>query len=183
MALLRGNALARVHATDPAPSAVEQARCAAEAAGFAHRMSAEVQPTPTEPSTATYGPFDLAMILFTLSAIPGDTDGRLLASTTARLRPGGAVLVRDYGLYDMKHLHDARASKPLEGQHAPSYLRPGGMCRRYYSTEAISALAAAAGLQVEESRYLCVRLRNVKRNLTMDRVYVHAVLRKPGPAS
>ena len=42
--------------------------------------------------------------------------------------------------------------------------------------------AARAGLAVEESRYLCVRLRNERRKLTMDRVYVHAVLRKPAGA-
>ena len=41
---------------------------------------------------------------------------------------------------------------------------------------------SGAGLVVEESRYLCVRLRNERRKLTMDRVYIHAVLRKPAGA-
>ena len=54
------------------------------------------------------------------------------------------------------------------------------MHRRYYSLEHLGALGASAGLVVEESRYLCVRLRNEKRDLNMDRVYVHAVLAKPG---
>jgi hypothetical protein len=53
------------------------------------------------------------------------------------------------------------------------------MYRRYYSLAEVGSIAAAAGLTVEESRYLCVRLRNQRRGLTMERVYVHATLRKP----
>ena len=54
------------------------------------------------------------------------------------------------------------------------------MHRRYYSLEAIAELATASGLAVEENRYLCVRLHNPKRALTMNRVYVHCVLRVRG---
>ena len=59
-----------------------------------------------------------------------------------------------------------------------AFLRPGGMHRRYYSLERIAEIATACGLDVEESRYLCNRLQNAKRGLTMNRVYMHAVLRK-----
>ena len=60
------------------------------------------------------------------------------------------------------------------------YLRPGGMHRRYYSLESLEELVklCPVPMVVEESRYLCVRLTNVKRALTMNRVYVHAVLRR-----
>ena len=60
-----------------------------------------------------------------------------------------------------------------------AFLRPGGMHRRYYSLADVDRLAAAAGLEVVESRYLCVRLTNQRRGVHMDRVYVHAVLRRP----
>ena len=53
------------------------------------------------------------------------------------------------------------------------------MYRRYYSLERLGELAASAGLVVDESRYLLIRLRNEKRDLTMNRVYVHCCLRKP----
>lgn len=89
--------------------------------------------------------------------------------------------VRDYGLYDHRQLVDARESTLLRDGTAGApyeYLRPGGMHRRYYSLERLGELAAVAGLRVEEGRYLCVRLRNEKKNLNRDRVYVHAVLRK-----
>ena len=53
------------------------------------------------------------------------------------------------------------------------------MYRRYYSLADIAQLAASIGLELEECRYLCVRLQNKKRALTMERVYVHASMRKP----
>ena len=180
LALLRGNAHALVHATDPSAAAVAQARRAVAATGLAARLSTAVQPTPTTPAAGLSAPADVAMILFTLSAVPGDGDGALLAAAAAALRPGGAVLVRDYGLYDTRHLRDARRATLLSSVtgRPHEYLRPGGMHRRYYSLESMAELAAGCGLHVAECRYLCVRLHNAKRALTMSRVYVHAVLRK-----
>jgi hypothetical protein len=64
------------------------------------------------------------------------------------------------------------------GRKAYQYRRPGGMFRRYYSLEDVEQLAAEAGLEVEESRYLCIRLRNERKDLNMDRVYISAVLRR-----
>ena len=179
LAVLRNNERARVHATDPSSAAVEQTREAIAAAGHARRLSSEVQPSPTIPCSAQHGPFDAVMIMFTLSAIPGDDDLALLAASAALVRPGGAVLIRDYGLYDMRHRKDARAARLLRVD-PPEYLRAGGMHRRYYSLERIGEMAAAVGLEVEESRYLCVKLRNERRQLDMERVYVHAVLTRRG---
>ena len=176
--LLSGNAQVHVHATDPSPAAVEQTRLAVDAAGFGARLTTEVQTTAAVPCCVCHAPFDLAMIVFTLSAVPADGDGALLRETGALLRAGGALLIRDYGLYDARHLVDARESQLLQGTTPHEYLRPGGMHRRYYSLERIAELARAAGLRVEESRYLCVRLHNEKKQLTRDRVYIHAVLRK-----
>ena len=176
--LLSGNAHVRVHATDPSPAAVEQTRVAVAASGFGARLTSEVQVSAAVPCSACAAPFDLAMIVFTLSAVPADGDGELLRETANLLRPGGALLIRDYGLYDARHIVDARESQLLQGATPHEYLRPGGMHRRYYSLERVAELASAAGLRVEESRYLCVRLHNEKKQLTRDRVYVHAVLRK-----
>jgi hypothetical protein len=122
----------------------------------------------------------VVMILCTLSAIPGNDDAAVLNASTAFLKPGGAVLIRDHGLYDMRHLRDMQRDAVMVDHVRPAYVRPGGMHRRYYSLSNLDALAAGAGLQVEESRYLCIRQRNQKRGINMDRVYVHAVFRSVG---
>ena len=185
--LLRGNPDASVHASDPSAAAVAQMRRQVDAAGFGGRLTSEVQADASGSPCAAVAPasFDVAMAVYTLSAVPGaDGDGVLLAATAAAVRPGGAVIVRDYGMYDMRHLSDAKSSQRVAGGRdaGSEFLRVGGMYRRYYSLDGLAALAARAGLAVEESRYLCVRLRNERRKLTMDRVYVHAVLRKPAGA-
>lgn len=177
--LLRGNPTATVHATDPSPTAVDDTVRRSAEQGLGARLTHEVQPTATVPCSPEHGPFDHVMILCTLSAIPGSDDGALLASAAAQLRPGGSVLIRDHARYDMRHLTDVRRGATLLDRERPAYLRPGGMHRRYYSREDVAALAAGAGLAVEENRYLCIRQRNARKQLEWDRVYLQSVLRRP----
>lgn len=187
IALLRGNPHAIVHATDPCPAAVDQTVVAVASTGLSARLTTALQDTPVTPAAGLPQPADVAMILFTLSAVPGDGDIALVRAAAQAVKPGGVVLVRDYGLYDTRHVNDARKATLLDAggarAHQFQYLRPGGMHRRYYSLEAISELAAACELDVVENRYLCVCLRNAKRALTMNRVYVHCVLRRRGAAA
>ena len=175
--VLKHNPSASVHATDPCETAVEDTKRRIWEAGLSDRLTTEIQPTPTMPCSAEYGPFDVVMILCTLSAIPGNDDSALLTAAASLLRPGGLVLIRDHGLYDMRHLRDMQRDAILIDPVRPAYLRPGGMHRRYYCLEDMQALAAAARLNVDDNRYLCIRQHNHKRGIHMDRVYVHAVLR------
>ena len=182
--LLRHNPSATVHATDPSPTAVEDTRRRLHEAGLSGRLTSEVQPTATVPCSPEHTEsFDVVMILCTLSAIPGNDDAALLNASAAFLKPGGAVLIRDHGLYDMRHLRDMQRDAWLCDHIRPAYVRPGGMHRRYYSLTNLDTLAAGAGLQVEESRYLCIRQRNQKKEINMDRVYVHAVFRREKEAA
>lgn len=169
-----------MHASDPSEAAVDQTVRTVSEWGLSTRLSAEVQAGEHIPCSPSHLPFDLAMLIFTLSAVPGDGDVALLRHTAEAVGEGGAVLVRDYGQFDQRHLRDASESELLVGGRTPfEYLRPGGMYRRYYSLERIAQIARTAGLELEELRYLCVRLTNTKKQLIRDRCYVHAVLRKP----
>ena len=181
LSLLRGNPNAMIHATDPSATAVEQTKHAVAAAGMSNRLTTAVQPTFDTPAHGLPSEVDVAMILFTLSAVPSEGEAALLTAAARALKPGGCLLVRDYGLYDTRHLNDARKSIKLQNARTThEYLRPGGMHRRYYSLASLEELVklCPVPLVVEESRYLCVQLTNVKRALTMNRVYVHAVLRR-----
>ncbi|KAL3929300.1 MAG: hypothetical protein SGPRY_002017 [Prymnesium sp.] len=174
--LLRGNPSCLVHASDPSEAAVDQTVRTVSEWGLSTRLSAEVQAGEHIPCSPSHPPFDLAMLIFTLSAVPGDGDVALLRHTAEAVGEGGAVLVRDYGQFDQRHLRDASESELLVGGSTPfEYLRPGGMYRRYYSLERIAEIARTAGLELEELRYLCVRLTNTKKQLIRDSQRVQTV--------
>ena len=186
--VLRSNGSATAHATDVSGTAVELTRRMADRLGVGERLTTALANADDPASEADNELFDTALLIFTASAVPAAGDLALLRGLAAALRPGGTVCFRDYGLWDLRHCNDLLASGApggLEGGQEcvrlseSSFLRAGGAFRRYYSLADVSDLASAAGLLVSESRYCCVRLRNQKRGLTMDRVYVHAVLIKP----
>ena len=59
-----------------------------------------------------------------------------------------------------------------------TFRRAGGTFRRYYALEDVARLAEGADLALSAARYCCVRLRNGRSGLTMERVYVHAEFTK-----
>ena len=180
--ILKGNASAHVFASDPSQSAVRITRELSELAGVGERLTTSVAAT-TASTTGGTGfastpQVDVALLVFTLSAIASDVARRELTRALASaLSPGGYLLFRDYGLFDVRMVKDAATSPQVA---RGTFLRPGGSVRHYWSVEEVSALASDAGLAVAEARYCCTRLRNRRRGTVLDRVFVHAVLRKEG---
>ena len=178
--ILRQNASAHLYASDPSVSAVRITREMAERADVADRLTTSVAETSASATGGTgfasIPPVDVALLVFTLSAIASDAARRELTRALASaLSPSGHLLFRDYGLYDVRHIKDAAASPQVA---RGTFLRPGGSVRHYWSLEEIAALASDAGLAVTEARYCCTRLPNRRRGTVLDRVFVHAVLRK-----
>ena len=94
------------------------------------------------------------------------------------LRPGGLVLLRDHGLYDLTHL------RLTEEQRVGSRLyrrRDGTLCY-FFTVENLQALMLEAGFEIVECKYACVQLRNRRRGLDMRRVFVHGIFKKPESA-
>lgn len=54
---------------------------------------------------------DIASLIFVLSAIHPDKFLQALCSLAAVLKPGGLLVFRDYGLYDMAQLRFGRGNK------------------------------------------------------------------------
>lgn len=108
---------------------------------------------------------------------PTAQDSIILNSTPCpqALRPGGFVLIRDHGLYDMTHLRlrpEQRVSRRL-------FRRQDGTLCYFFSVEDLEETMLRAGFERVECQYACVSLRNRRRGLDMRRVFVHGVFRRP----
>ena len=59
------------------------------------------------------------------------------------------------------------------------YRRPDGTLSHFFDIDALAVLFETAGFQTEEAKYCTVSLRNKKKDLTMNRVFVHGVFSIP----
>lgn len=118
---------------------------------------------------------DVALLIFTLSALPPNEMLAMLQHAWAALRPGGYLLFRDYGLYDMAQLRF-----PGSQMLGPNlYVRGDGTLAYFFDLETMSQLAVTSGYEVVECQYACTTLRNRKKEgRDMKRVFVHGVFRK-----
>ncbi|CAI5742700.1 unnamed protein product [Hyaloperonospora brassicae] len=117
---------------------------------------------------------DIVLMVFVLSALPPESFARTLQKVYAVLRPGGIVCFRDYGLYDLAMRRNAKKLGPN------LYYRSDGTLAYFFSRETLVQLFEQAGFRTLEATYCTVRLRNRRKGVTMDRVWLHAKLEKPG---
>ncbi len=95
------------------------------------------------------------------------------------LRPGGVLLIRDHGLYDLTHLR-----LPPEQQVADKlYRRLDGTTCYFFTTEDLQTKAENAGFVTRECKYACTNLLNRKKQINMKRVFVHGVFERPHAAA
>lgn len=147
--------------------------------------------------------FDGLLCVFVLSAVPPAGHVQALRHMRACLRPGGVVLFRDYAEADMTMFrHRVRLGERLflrQGQRTGKGQINGegqeggeGTLVYYFSEAYLRALAAEAGLWVEELQYATVINRNRKASngqgpeggaaasaKEMKRVFLHGVFSVP----
>ncbi|KAG1705194.1 hypothetical protein DVH05_004127 [Phytophthora capsici] len=116
---------------------------------------------------------DIVLMVFVLSALPPESFDQTLRKIFAAMRPGGIVCFRDYGLYDLAMRRNAKKLGPN------LYYRSDGTLAFFFSRERLTELFEQAGFRTLENEYCTVRLRNRKKGVTMDRVWLHAKFQKP----
>ncbi|GFO14529.1 methyltransferase-like protein 6 [Plakobranchus ocellatus] len=111
---------------------------------------------------------DLATLIFVLSALHPDNMVAAVENVVKTLKPGGALLIRDYGLYDHAMLRFAKGHKLGEC----FYVRQDGTRAYYFSLEKLRMLMEAAGLKAERVTYIQRATINKKEGINAPRIFV-----------
>ncbi|XP_039792320.1 methyltransferase-like protein isoform X5 [Panicum virgatum] len=109
------------------------------------------------------GGMDFITMIFTLSAIPFAIMPSTIEQCVSVLKPGGLLLFRDYGLYDMTMLRFL----PHQRVGFWEYMRSDGTLSYFFTLDTL------------ELEYCCVRSVNRKNGKKMQRVWVHGKFMKP----
>lgn len=117
---------------------------------------------------------DIVTLVFVLSAIHPTKFTNSLKNLHKLLKPGGIVLFRDYGLYDMAQLRFKAGHKISEN----FYMRQDGTRSYYFSIEFLKDLFTEAGFDIISSDYVHRRTVNKKENLDVPRIFVQGKFKK-----
>ncbi|XP_077223276.1 methyltransferase family protein isoform X2 [Tasmannia lanceolata] len=121
------------------------------------------------------GGVNFVTLIFTLSAIPFQQMPFVIAECLSVLRPGGLLLFRDYGLYDMTMLR-FQLNKRVGFR---EYVRSDGTRSYFFSLDTSRDLFLSAGFIELELEYCCVKSVNRRNGKKMQRVWVHGKFQKP----
>ncbi|XP_058744194.1 uncharacterized protein LOC131616770 [Vicia villosa] len=121
------------------------------------------------------GGVDFVTLIFTLSAVPLERMPRSIKECFSVLKPGGMVLFRDYGLYDMTMLR----FEPDKRVGFREYMRSDGTRSYFFCLNTVRNLFLGAGFIELELDYCCVKSVNRKKGKSMQRVWVHGKFQKP----
>jgi len=118
--------------------------------------------------------------MFVLSAIAPSKFGAALRAVRSGLRPGGAVLLRDYGAGDgaCARMEAGREAKRLDAS-APWLVRQDGTRAYFFSVEALRELFEREGFETLECAYAHRTTANRATGATLSRTFVTARFRRP----
>ncbi|XP_050507065.1 tRNA N(3)-methylcytidine methyltransferase METTL6 [Diabrotica virgifera virgifera] len=118
---------------------------------------------------------DITTLIFVLSAVHPEKFKDTLRRVKALLKPGGLLLFRDYGLYDMAQLRFKVGHKISDN----FYMRQDGTRSYFFSTEFMKRLLEECGYEIVLNTYIHRRTVNKKENIDVPRIFVQCKARKP----
>lgn len=144
---------------------------------------------------------DLVLLMFVLSAISPEYHEKVIRKISRVLKPGGKLLIRDYGRYDEAQLRFGKGAKIDDN----FYVRADGTCAFYFDIaelnrivtgrtdaniekNAISSLidpsiamstaqgggSSVTSLEVEDTHYILRQYANRQQKNSRHRVWIHA---------
>jgi len=117
---------------------------------------------------------DFATLLFVLSAIDPSHHRAVLARIASRLKPGGVLLVRDYGRGDLAQLRFS----PGNWLGGDLYVRGDGTLAYFFTAEGLAADLEAVGFEVVSCEYRRNEIVNRGTGVRMPRVWVQGKFRR-----
>ncbi|XP_065349368.1 tRNA N(3)-methylcytidine methyltransferase METTL6 [Cloeon dipterum] len=116
------------------------------------------------------GSVDVATLIFVLSAVHPEKFKQALGNILKVMKPGGLLLFRDYGLYDMAQLRFKPGHKIAENL----YMRQDGTRSYYFSIEEVKMIFEEAGFSSKTVNYVHRRTINKKDDVDVPRIFVQA---------
>ncbi|XP_067891452.1 mRNA N(3)-methylcytidine methyltransferase METTL8 isoform X2 [Heterodontus francisci] len=143
---------------------------ASQCYAFVHDLCNEAGATYPFPDES----IDVILLVFVLSSIHPERMQKVISRLSKLLKPGGMILFRDYGRYDMTQLR-LKKGRCLFGNF---YVRGDGTCV-YFFTKEIAHIFVSAGLK-EVQNLMDRRLQvNRKKRIAMHRIWVQCKYQKP----
>lgn len=118
---------------------------------------------------------DIVTLIFVLSAIHPDKFLVTLQNILKLLKPGGLLLLRDYGLFDMAQIRFKPGNKIAEN----FYMRQDGTRSYFFSEEFLQELLINAGYEIVENSYVHRKTINLKEEVDADRIFIQGKFQKP----